>query len=210
MAETLDIGRRIELVSRDPLCHDISIGLYCQIGDAGPGFLVHSYADPARSSRRIEHAVEAMVQLGGMERTEGGRLRFPCSAAHQRAVKRLFLDACKLDPACPVVPHPLQIFDKKAGCSMIVASLGSGAYQIAAQGGGANGPRRVAAIAGGLAKLGEMQADPDEPGRVSFGCGQAHDSLVGLLLIRALNARVAAREDAEAASRGVMAAPSQR
>ena len=40
---TTDIGKRIELVSMDPHCLNISIALYLQDHGQGPEFLVHSY-----------------------------------------------------------------------------------------------------------------------------------------------------------------------
>jgi hypothetical protein len=43
---------------------------------------------------------------------------------------------------------------------------------------------------------------------VAFGCKQTHDSLVGLLLVRALNVRAVLREQEMTASRGVLSAPS--
>ncbi len=47
------------------------------------------------------------------------------------------------------------------------------------------------------------------PNQVAFSCGQSHDALAGLLLPRALNVRVALRDEETAAGRGVLAAPSQ-
>ena len=44
MGRTVDIGRRIELVSMDPHFHNISIGLYRQSRPAGPEFLIHTYS----------------------------------------------------------------------------------------------------------------------------------------------------------------------
>jgi hypothetical protein len=43
---------------------------------------------------------------------------------------------------------------------------------------------------------------------VSFPCGERHDALVGLLLVRAQNLRAALREEELTATRGILAAPS--
>ena len=66
------------------------------------------------------------------------------------------------------------------------------------------------AIAGGLMKLGEMEdTGADSRDTVAFDCAHAHDALVGLLLTRAPNVRIALREEEMGASRGVLSAPSQ-
>ena len=68
--------------------------------------------------------------------------------------------------------------------------------------------RRVATIARGLIRLGEMEEVADQPNQVRFGCGYSHDALIGLLLVRAPNVRTAMREVEAMASRGVLSAPS--
>ena len=44
MGQTVNIGRRVELIPMDPHFHDISIGLYRQQRDEGVAFLVHTYS----------------------------------------------------------------------------------------------------------------------------------------------------------------------
>ena len=59
-------------------------------------------------------------------------------------------------------------------------------------------------------KLGEMEdTGTDNKDTVAFDCAHAHDTLVGLLLTRAPNVRIALREAETSASRGVLSAPSQ-
>ena len=53
MSQTLDIGKRIELVSMDRHFHDISLGLYCLDGADGAEFLVHSYSRLAGVPERV-------------------------------------------------------------------------------------------------------------------------------------------------------------
>jgi hypothetical protein len=207
MSETLDLGRRIELVSMDPHFHDISIALYRQAGALGPVFLVHSYSKQPGARERLERVALAMAALGGMTRLpdEPRKLRFRCGSEHPAACRRLFLEACKLAPDQPLEARPMAILDKKSGRTITVVGEGEGVYRIAADGDEADKASRIAAVANGLAKLGEMRLDG---ARVVFACGHAHDALVGMLLVRALNVRAVLREEEMSASRGVLAAPS--
>ncbi len=208
MTQTLDLGSRIELVSMDAHFHDISIALYCPDPDNAPAYTVHTYSHLPGAAARVAWIADAMQVLGGMEQTSDGLLRFPCGHAHLLAVKRLFLDACKLDPALDFQPRPLHIFDKKANATIAIASLGSGLYEARATEQTPGVERRVATIARGLLRLGEMEEVADHPNQVRFGCGHSHDALIGLLLVRAPNVRAAVREAEAMASRGVLSAPS--
>ena len=66
----------------------------------------------------------------------------------------------------------------------------------------------MAAITGGLAKLADISLSEEGEDVVLFPCSGGHDSLVGLLLVRALNVRAVMREEDSAAGRGVLSAPS--
>ncbi len=209
MGLTTDIGRRIELVSMDPHFHEISIALYRQQHDDGPQLLVHTYSHIEGAPERIHFVAGAMAALGGMERIEGtSRLRFACGSPHHLASKRLFIEACKLPSADEVAPRPLTIFDKKADANVTAAGLGDGGYQLHSDGQGDNTERRRAAIAGGLVKLAELEWLDREQNKIAFPCGQAHDRLIGLLLVRAQNVRSVERELEAAAARGQLLAPS--
>lgn len=210
MGLTTDLGRRIELVSMDPHFHNISIALYRQEHGAGPVFLVQSYSRKEGARQRVEFIARAMALLGGLEPFPGEtpKLRFPCRAEHSLACRRLFLEACKLNPSNPIERRPLQILDKKSNRTITVGSQGNGAYLLTADGEDLDKASRVGAVANGLMKLGQMQAVESGGDRVAFACGQAHDSLVGLLLVRALNVRAVLREQEMAASRGILSAPS--
>ena len=157
---------------------------------------------------RISFLVEAMKTLGSMESTANNLLHFSCWSAHEFAVKRLFLEACKLDPNQPIQVKPLQIFDKKAGCDMLVASLGQGQYQISASTTDKKAEARISYITRGLARLCELDMEDGIENQASFACGTAHDPLVSLLLVRAPNVRAVIREAEAAAARGILAAPS--
>ena len=216
MRRIVDIGRRIELVPIDPHFHDITIGLYqqCSVdtttGKETPLFLVHTYSHVAGATDRIEEVRQAMQVLGGMLKTAAGLLYFPCGRAHPAACRRVFLEACKLAPGTRVEQRPLWTLDRKSRLTITVDSVGNGVYSVTADGEGRGAARRIAAIAGGLAKLGEMEdTGADNKGTVAFDCGHSHDALIGLLLIRAPNVRIAMREAEMSASRGVLSAPSQ-
>ena len=207
MGLTTDMGRRIELVSMDPRFHNISIALYRQ-GDRGEAvFLVHSYSRKEGTQQRIELVAKAMATLGGMESVPQDlkKLRFPCCADHRLACRRVFLEACKLDPNLPIEARPLSILDKKSNRTITLSHQGEGIYHLTADGAD---EERISAVAGGLIKLGQMQAVETGKDRVAFSCGQPHDALIGLLLIRALNVRAVLREQEMVASRGILSAPS--
>jgi hypothetical protein len=209
MGQIVDIGKRIELVPMDPHFHDITIALYQQGQDESPLFLVHTYSRMEGAQGRIQFAVEGMTHLGNMVEDTNRLLRFPCGAAHQLACRRAFLESCKLSLNDSAEPRPLQILDKKSGLTITVNSLGQGIYQVQADGEGRRADRRISAIAGGLIKLGEMDEVDGTLDKVAFPCGHSHDALLGLLLIRAPNVRAIVREQEMAATRGILAAPSQ-
>ena len=210
MGLTVKIGRRIELVSMDPHFHNISIGLYRRQHDGKPEFLVHTYSGMEGARQRIGFIASAMAILGGMELTSGEtpRLRFPCGFEHHLAARRVFLEACKLDSNNAVNARPLTVLDRKSNRNIVVASLGGGVYHLTADGEEESRASRVSAVAGGLMKLAEMRPVDQCLDRVAFPCGEAHDSLVGLLLVRSLNVRAVIREQEIATSRGILTSPS--
>ena len=202
MGSTLDLGRRIELVSMDPHCANITIGLYEQPG----GCVIHSYSGLLEARVRLDSIRHAMQVLGGLEEHQG-LLSFPCAARHQPAMRRTFLEACKLPTAATVDPRPLTVLDKKLNSNVLIRSLGEGLYELTAEG-SADAASRLEAIANGYRKLAEVEFVPAEPHRFLFACGHVHDALVGLLLPRTLNVRAILREQEMAASRGQLVAPS--
>lgn len=216
MRQTVDIGRRIELIPLDPHFHDITIGLYRQqivdptTGTDFPAFLVHTYSQMIGATERIEAVARTMQTLGGMLKTPEGLLYFPCKDPHEFACRRVFLEACKFASDAQTEPRPLNILDRKSQLTITVDSIGNGIYQVRANGEGRGAARRISAIAGGLIKLGEMESvETDNNDTVRFACGHSHDALIGLLLIRAPNVRITLREEEMSASRGVLSAPSQ-
>jgi hypothetical protein len=204
-------GRRVELVSMDPHFHDISIALYAMSGDDGaPTYGVKTFSRRDGAEDRIDFVNQAMQMLGGITDApmDRRRLRFPCDGDHTIACRRLFLEACKADPAATVDIRPLSIHDKKLDATVVMEKLGGGDYRLTTDSPQEDAARRLAVIAGGLVKLAGMEAVGDAGDRVAFACGHDHDVLVGLILVRALNARAVLRQEEQASSRGVLAAPS--
>jgi hypothetical protein len=208
MSKTLELGTRIELVSMDPHFHNITIALYRQDHAGRPEYLVHSYSGLEGATQRIESLRRSMAILGQLMPT-GDRLYFACSSAHQAAARRTFLETAKLASGAANAPRPLTVLDKKSGRNITALNLGSGRYQITADGPEDGKAARIDGIVGGLVKLAEVDLVEGSPGQVAFPCGKAHDALVGLLLPRALNVRAILREEESAGGRGLLVAPSQ-
>ena len=206
MNQTPYIGKRLELVSMDFHFQDISVALYQQDRQGRPVFLVHTYSPKEGAADRITSLVNTMKIMGGLESDDDGLLYFPCGELHEQAIKRIFLDTCKADPATGPRAHPLNIHDRKTGCDIRVTYQGGGMYQLSSDD-EQNCERRVVAVTRGLLKLGQMEQVEESFDKVAFACGQAHDALIGMLLIRAPNVRAAIREAEMMASRGVLAAP---
>lgn len=197
-------GRRVELLSMDPHFHDITVALYWRPGSRS--YLVYSFSNLSGADERVAGIAAAMRALGGMEAgDEPGAMRFACGESHTLAARRLFTEACKIAPGAAAGPRPMQVRDKKSGQTIRAASLGGGRYRVSSD--GADG-RRVLAVARGLARLAEMRTVEDAGEEVEFACGRAHDPLIGLLMVRALNLRAVMREIEMQAARGVLAAPS--
>ena len=208
---TTDIGKRIELVSMDPHCLDISIALYLQDHGQGPEFLVHTYSRCPEAIQRVEFICQGMIILGGMEFVQdgSGRIRFSCHGDHLKACKRVFLEVCKLPNGSPLAPKELLIFDKKSNRNIRVISGPGGVRQLTADGpDNEEKTLRMSAVAQGLTKLAELQVGGQGTNQLSFPCGQTHDRLIGLLLGRSLNVRAVLREQELAASKGILAPPS--
>lgn len=210
MGKTLDLGRRIELVSMDKYLGKISIGLYRSKGDDGMRFRVHSYSQNSGTARRIEFIAKAMTVMGGLQPIADSpdQLRFSCGSEHQKAVKRLFLEACKLDPTVEPTPRGLTVRDKKTGSEIVITSVGKGAYESSAQPDEPVASKRASVAGRGLSRLLEMELDSENPKHVKFECGTVHDELVGVGMLRALDVRSAIREEEMSSTRGVLSAPS--
>ncbi len=206
MPQIQSLGRRIELLPMDGQFEDISVALYSDEADH-PTYRVHSFSQKPGTGERVTFIRDAMVVLGNLEAVDDACLRFSCGDRHEAAVKRAFLEACKLETGAELNARPLEILDKKSGLTIQVSPDDAGVYSVSATGEGKDADRRVLVVAGGLAKLGEM--DTRNETSVVFPCEARHDALVGLLLVRAPNVRAILREIEAQASRGVLAAPSQ-
>jgi hypothetical protein len=189
--------------------HDITIALYRARGAAASA-VVHSYSQEVGTAERVTWLAEAMAILGGMRLERGPRatVAFACGTWHDLAARRVFLEAAKVPPQNLPETRPMVAEDTRRGFQIEVESLGDGRYRVRASGGALDAANPASSVAAGLAKLGELSFDDDDPLVVVFPCRANHDTLVGLLLPRALNVRAALREQEAAAGRGVLLAPS--
>lgn len=194
----------------DAHCDDISIALYVQERADGRVGVVHTFSRSAAAAARVEDVASAMAVLAGLDLAEHEPtvLRFGCDDWHEAAIRRAFLEACKLPSARAASEKPLAVHDKQSGQEITVQWRGDGVYHVAALGAGAGESSRARAAARGIAKLAELDIAEGNTNVVVFGCGKQHDALVGLLLPRALNVRAVLREEESRSSRGVLAAPS--
>ena len=88
MGETLDIGRRVELVPMDAHFHNISIGLYQQKRDEGATYRVHTYSTHEGFEERIDFLSRAMALVGELMRNDDGLLSSHCGAPHEAPASR--------------------------------------------------------------------------------------------------------------------------
>lgn len=205
---TVELGRRVDLLSMDPHFFEISIAIYRSDDSTFATYVLNSYSQRKGTADRLVFLADTMRSLGDMLMTEENplSLRFSCGHAHQLALKRLFVEACKIMPGSDFNLQPLWVLDKKNDLTIHADSLGKGRYLCRGDRDGTREERRVAAMAAGLGKLAELDVDGNE---ISFPCGFDHHKIVALLLTRALNVRNALREQEASATRGVLNAPSQ-
>lgn len=189
----------------DRHCDDITLALYLMAD--GASALVHSYSVRPTVPDRLAWVAHAMRTLGGLTGADRA-VAFPCGSWHELAVRRIFLEACKLDPSAALVVRPLDVHDARTDQAVHVAALGVGAYRVTSVPADPAATSRAPAIAAGLAKLGGMDADAADSTIVRFACGAPHDELVGVLLPRAINVRAALREQESAATQGILVSPS--
>lgn len=200
-----DLDRRIELVAMDRFCDQITVALYAASG--GNAGVVHSFSAKPEVVARLVWIAQAMREIGGLAES-GASVAFACGTWHERAARRIFLEACKLEPSQPVEPRPLAVYDTRTSQAVAAEALDGGVWRITSVATNHAAPSRAGAVAAGLAMLADVKVHPDDDTIIEFPCGAPHDQLVGLLLPRAINVRAALREQEAAAGRGVLVAPS--
>jgi len=209
MGKTLDLGRRLELEPLDKHCQNISVALYESNVDGVPCFKPHTYSLVDSANHRIAFLTQALQIMLGLEETGDRQLRFSCGTIHERALKRAFLDLCKLETGADLAPKPLTAFDKKADGDISAISLGDGVYEMRSVTNNEAGQKRAIALSRGYAKICEMEPIEGSQVQLHFGCGHSHDALMGMLMFRAQNVRAAMQEEEQTSSRGVLSSPSQ-
>jgi len=208
--KTLDLGLRIEIQPMDTHCHNISLGLYQKEINRIPHFLVHTYSSNPMATERIHFICRALrEQVGLVEAPDiPGWLLFPCGSTHTRALRRSFLDLCKLETNAALQAPVLSAHDKKAECPLSLMPQGNGLYAIHAGTVTDKSLRRVSALARGYAKLCNMDVGPSESDvTISFPCKTDHHALLGLLMYRAQNIRATMQEQELSKGQGVLSAP---
>lgn len=208
--KTLDLGLRIEIQPMDTHCHNISLGLYQKEINRIPHFLVHTYSSHPMATERIQFICRALREQVGLVDAPDlpGWLLFPCGSTHRRALRRSFLDLCKLETNAALQMPVLSAHDKKAECPLSLTPQGDGLYAIHAATVTDKSIRRVSALARGYAKLCDMDVGPSESNvTVSFPCKTDHHALLGLLMYRAQNIRATMQEQEVSKGRGVLSAP---
>ena len=209
MGKTLDLGRRLELEPMDKHCQNISVALYERDVEGAACFRVHTYSAVDGAGQRVAFLTQALLVMLGLDKAGDGYLRFSCGTVHERALKRAFLDLCRLETGADLAPKPLTAFDKKANGELSAVSLGDGVYEMRSVANDEAGQKRAIALARGYAKICEMQPVEGSQVQLRFGCGHSHDALLGMLMFRAQNVRAAMQEEEQASSRGMLSAPSQ-
>lgn len=201
-----DLGPRLELMPMDRHCQGVSVALYLTVD--GTAATVHSFSGRPLVPPRLTWISRAMSVLGGMNLDVDERtVRFGCGQWHESAARRIFLEACRADPASPVLIRALASRDSRTGQQVTAMPLGAGAYRVDATGGRPGAVSRGPAVAAGLVRLVGVEVDPGDPSVIHFACGTSHDELVGLLLPRAINLRAALGDPDDPPSRGIMVAP---
>jgi len=201
----VDLGPRVELVTADRHFHEISIALYRTLEET-PSGVVHSYSHRPGTEKRLEWLARAVATLGGFL-ADGSTVAIPCGVWHERGIRRMFLDAAKLDPIEEPRPLPLATRDTRRGFDISVEPLGFGRYKVGAVAKG-TAINPATSVAAGLAKLAEASIDEVDETIVGFSCKTGHDQLVAALLPRAINIRATLREQEMESSRGLLLAPS--
>jgi len=193
----------------DKTFHGISIGLYQRDIGSEIRYIVHTYSRCDGAITRIEDVAGAMEAIGGMSRADATTVQFSCGQSHLRMCRRLFIEATRIKPDDDMRARPLVTYDEKTDRAITAIPSGAGGYRVLADGPEEGGDTRAKAVARGLAKLTGMVIDTQEGATVRFECGADHRAALGLLLVRALNVRVAMRESDGMSARGILAAPSQ-
>ena len=88
---------RVELVSMDAQCADISIALYRQETETGPVGIVHTYSRVAGAQERVAFVAGAMRTLGGLAQVgdDPATIVLTRGTWHPAIARRLFLEVSR-------------------------------------------------------------------------------------------------------------------
>lgn len=208
-----DLGRRLELVSMDPYFFDISVALHRSNKITSfPTYEINSYSTRKGTSKRLDSILVAMTKIAGMNSVGDNpmQVQFSCGAGHEKAVRRTFIEACKLDTRKPIEPRPMKIYDRKTETTIHITPHEEGIYKITSDLENKRVTKRLSTVASGLIKLAGMEPLINTDDMVYFSCRHNHHHLVSMLLKMALNTRGLIREQELANTRGVLNAPGQK
>lgn len=174
----------MELISVDPHCFDISIGLYEKEGV----LTVWSFSQRPETYARIIEIRNQLVTLGDLVPVPrvNNKANFACGYIHRRPLKFLMMQAVE-KPADYEIPKRA-IQDLRSDLMLSVVSKEKDVrwiYEVVAEGEHANKEGRLRAIASGFVRYGEMERIGEN--QVSFICGEQHDNLARLVLPYARN-----------------------
>ena len=180
------LGRCVELVSMDPYCDGITIGLHEKDGL----LTVWSFSRKEGVHARLRQVRNQLVTLGGLSpvhRTDT-LANFPCGYIHSRPLKFLMMRAVEKSPDFRWPDGPISVKDLKSGLTFLAERRQEGrkwVYEIRGEGEAKNPQLRLRSAAAGMVRYGEMKKVGDT--EVSFVCGYPHDELVRLLFPYARN-----------------------
>ncbi len=174
-------GRCLELVSRDPHFHEITVGLY----EKGGTLTVWSFSDKPGVTDRLGEIRDLLVQIGGLSAVTGthDQMTFPCGQVHTAPLRILMAEAVEKPAERELPSGPIEAADLRSELRLRVTprqDAGRWVYAVSADGEAEGPERRIRATVVGFVRHGGMEeTGPDE---VGFPCGARHDELVRLLL----------------------------
>jgi hypothetical protein len=182
------LGRCVELVSRDPNFHDISVGLYLK----GQVLTFWTFSTVPGAQDRIRHVRDRAMKLAGMELVPGthNQARFTCSDTHRKALRFMAAEAVEKPPERPIPSGAISTRDNKTRLTFIATPTledGKWTYTVTAEG-EAEPPlpqMRIKAVVGGFMRYGDCQRVAEN--KFAFPCGARHDELARLLISYARN-----------------------
>ncbi len=188
----IDIVRRlgpcVELVSRDPNFHDISVGLYLK----GQVLTFWTFSTVPGAQVRIRQIRDRATSLAGMVPAPGthDQARFNCQDTHRKALRFMAAEAVEKPPERPIPSGAISTKDNKTRLTFIATPNidgGRWTYTVTTEGDAAPPlpQMRIKAVVGGFMRYGDCQRVAED--KFAFPCSARHDELARLLISYARN-----------------------